>query len=351
MYEVDFLPVESEGATSSKCGDAISARFTVEQEGREAVIVIDGGYSSVGDELKSHIERYYNTDVIDLVVSTHPDADHINGLKTLVEQADVQKLMVHRPRFHVGNASQFSNIEAVDDLVKLANQHGIPLVEPFEGVQEFGGQLTVLGPTEAYYTELVKQHLEEERTGKAAERRQAHGAKRMSFFARRTLDKVLSWMPVETLTDEGETGPRNDSSAVILLEVDARRLLFTGDAGIPAIERAADYYEDSHVGPFSSYPLTFFQVPHHGGKRNLGPSLLDLVLGPCGQEYQEVSAFISSAKSCEDHPSPKVTNALKRRGCQIARTEGNTIWHHNNAPDRPNFSPIPEMEWLNEDDD
>lgn len=62
MHEVDFLPVESQSATSSKCGDAIAVRFTCE-EGRNVVIVIDGGYSDVGSDLKGHIEKYYDTHV------------------------------------------------------------------------------------------------------------------------------------------------------------------------------------------------------------------------------------------------------------------------------------------------
>jgi len=349
MHEIDFLPVESEGATSSKCGDAIAVRFTYKSEGRKAVIVIDGGYSDVGEDLKDHIGEYYDTDVIDLVISTHPDADHINGLKTLLEQPTARKLMIHRPRLHVPNVSQFSNIEAVDDLLKLAKQRDIPIIEPFEGVQDFGGQLTILGPTEAYYTELVKQHLEEERTGEAAARRRDHGTKGTSLA--RTLDKILSWMPVETLPDDGETGPRNNSSVIALLEVDGRRLLFTGDAGIPALERAADYYEYTHRGAFSSYPLNFFQGPHHGSKRNVGPTILNRILGPRGYPYQELASFISSAKTCDDHPSPKVANALKRRGCRIACTEGKKIWHHCGAPGRPDWSPIPQIDWLDEDDD
>lgn len=349
MHEIDFLPVESEGATSSKCGDAIAVRFTYEAEGRNAVIVIDGGYSDVGEDLKDHIAKYYDTDVIDLMISTHPDADHLNGLKTLLEQTTVRKLMIHRPRLHVPNVSQFSNIEAVDDLLKLANQRDIPIVEPFEGVQEFGGQLTILGPTEAYYTELVKQHLEEERTGEAAARRRSHGRK--GALLARGLDKILSWMPMETLPDDGETGPRNNSSAIALLEVDDRRLLFTGDAGIPALGGAADYYEHTHRGAFSSYPLNFFQGPHHGSKHNVGQTILNRILGSQGNPYQDLASIISSAKTCDDHPSPKVTNALKRRGCHVSCTEGRTVCHSHDAPGRPGWLPISQIDWLDEDDD
>jgi hypothetical protein len=120
---------------------------------------------------------------------------------------------------------------------------------------------------------------------------------------------------------------------------------------MPALERAADYYEYIHLGPFSSYPLSFFQAPHHGSKHNVGRTILNRMLGQRGQPYQDLCGFISSAKTCDDHPSPKVSNALKRRGCRVALTEGKKIWHHHNAPERYDYSPIPQVDWLEEDDD
>lgn len=97
MYEVDFLPVESPGQSSSKCGDAVAINFTYATEKRQAVIVIDGGYTDTGSDLAEHIRCYYDTNVVDLVVSTHPDADHINGLRTLLGDMEVRQLMIHQP--------------------------------------------------------------------------------------------------------------------------------------------------------------------------------------------------------------------------------------------------------------
>jgi beta-lactamase superfamily II metal-dependent hydrolase len=322
MYEVDFLPVESDGGTSSKCGDAIAMTFTYEEEQRQAVVVIDGGYSKTGIDLVEHIDQYYGTRDIDLVVSTHPDADHINGLKSVLENAKVHTLMMHQPRRHVKSAKDFSNIEAVDELVSLATNNGIQLVEPFTGCSWFDGQFTVLGPTQEYYVELVEQHLAEERTGIAAARRQPVSG--LSNGEMIDLSYSLALMPPESLTDDGETGPRNNSSVISLLRVGEDRLLFTGDAGIPALEKAADYYEFNLVGSFSGNPLRFLQIPHHGSKRNLGPTILDRMVGT-QSSIRSINAIISSAKACEDHPSPKVVNAATRRGCYVVATEGKTV--------------------------
>jgi hypothetical protein len=43
VYEVDFLPVENENQDGGKSGDAITVRFTVEAQHRDAVVVTDGG--------------------------------------------------------------------------------------------------------------------------------------------------------------------------------------------------------------------------------------------------------------------------------------------------------------------
>lgn len=347
MYEVDFLPVESPGTSSSKCGDAITIRFTHEQEGRQVVIVIDGGYSSTGTEVVEHINKYYDTNTIDLVISTHPDADHINGLQTVLENSNVETLMVHRPRMHVSSVQDFSNIEAVDDLLAVARAHRVDVIEPFEGVSAFADKVTILGPSLEYYVSLVEEHLEEERTGKAATRRQP--SSKSFTFARKALDTFLTLMPFETLTNDGETGPRNNSSVITLLQIDGVRMLFTGDAGIPALERAANYYELSRIGPFTHSPLHFIQLPHHGSKRNVGPDILDRLLAPQGK-YQKVPAIISSAQSCEDHPSPKVINAASRRGCLVVATEGHAICHSDGSIPRPDWVPVEPIGPLSEDD-
>ncbi|MEU5676992.1 hypothetical protein [Streptomyces rochei] len=97
-YEIDFLPVGDE----SSGGDAITLRYGNLHGPREqqTVMVIDGGYLDDGEALVQHIRDYYRTGVVDLVVSTHPDRDHINGLRVVLEQMTVKKLLMHLPWSH-----------------------------------------------------------------------------------------------------------------------------------------------------------------------------------------------------------------------------------------------------------
>jgi beta-lactamase superfamily II metal-dependent hydrolase len=74
-YEIDFLPVETD-----KSGDAIAIRYTV--NGATAVHVVDGGYLDTGEALVEHLSTLYG---VGHVVLTHPDQDHANGLRKVVE--------------------------------------------------------------------------------------------------------------------------------------------------------------------------------------------------------------------------------------------------------------------------
>jgi beta-lactamase superfamily II metal-dependent hydrolase len=332
VYEVDFLAVDPDG----KSGDAITARFST-PSGSEAVIVIDGGFTEIGVDIVNHVRRWYGTSYVDLVINTHPDADHINGLKTVLEQLRVGELLIHQPRLH-GFTETDLNPEALDDLLAVARRRGVLVTEPFAGLQRFGGALTVLGPTQAYYEELLKEQLMTRSLAAVLAslyRKALAGARR-----------VLPALPPETLDDTGETTPRNDTSVITQLAVDGRRLLFTGDAGIPAIDAALDYAELSYL---TSGALEFLDVPHHGSRRNLGPTVLDRLLNL----QDSVIAFVSASDSDPKHPSPKVTNALMRRGCRVYTTENGGKWHHSvDAPARgwPPAQPVPPLDEADDED-
>lgn len=347
MFEVDFLPVENRDQDGGKSGDAIAINFTVHAEHRQAVVVIDGGFKDTADSLVGHIREYYRTNVVDLMISTHPDADHLNGLAGVVEALEVRELMVHQPRAHARDVSDFSNLEALDALLDTAKAYGVLVSEPFSGESRFGGQLTVLGPTASYYEDLLAQQLWE------AKHLAASATASRGWWQRgiNLLERAVDWLPVETLTDDGETSHRNNSSVITSLTVDGQRMLFTGDAGIPAMTAAADQYENTY-GSFAASPLSFIQAPHHGSKRNLGPTLLNRILGmPNSPFASSTIAFISSAKAAPKHPSPKVVNALKRRGCFVGATEGITICHSSGTVARPGWGTLQPLPALVEDDD
>jgi hypothetical protein len=69
-----------------------------------------------------------------------------------------------------------------------------------------------------------------------------------------------------------------------------------------------------------------FQVPHHGGRRNVSTELLDRWLGPrlsspLPEGQKRFTAMISSAKEDTDHLRKAVLRAMKHRSAFIATTE------------------------------
>ncbi len=167
---------------------------------------------------------------------------------------------------------------------------------------------------------------------------------------RNLLDGAIGALPFEeTLTDLGETAPRNETSVITVLKLGDQRVMLTGDAGRRALTRAAIEYEHV-IGSFRSHPLSIFQGPHHGSRRNIGPTLLVRILGPRHGGWGQ-NAIVSAAEAAPKHPSAKVTNALARRGCYVLATRGMTINYRLNMASRPGWSTVPALPPLFEGDD
>lgn len=368
-YEVDFLPV----GNGEKSGDAIALRFgdLASQDRRDqCVVLIDGGTKESGQALVDHVGKHYHTDHVDLVVNTHPDGDHSSGLTVVLEQLSVGQLWVHRPWDHSERICHMFNdgritsgglsarlkaaLENARELEKLAKRKGVPIVEPFAGVQHTacGGRLTVLGPTQQYYEALLTD-FRSTPDKKEAYSMAASLLKSLQEGAVAVAQRVRESFDVETLKEpeDDATSAENNSSAILLLQIDGKQLLFTGDAGVPALERADDWAESAGI---ALSDCCFSQVPHHGSRRNVGPSILDRILGPRRSDDQpDKAAFVSASKHAPKHPSRRVTNAYRRRGARVITTEGAAIWYYSaDAPARSGYSaaiPVPFHTTVEED--
>lgn len=341
VYEVDFLPVGDGG----RSGDAITLRYTAPNpaNGDWVVVVFDGGFSDDGEALVRHIKRYYGTSRVDLVVSTHPDGDHVGGLHHVLEQLTVGELLVHDPRPHLTSTAGLA-LDAVLELIDLADRLGVPRAEPFTGLSRFGETFQVCGPTREYYRLLLTEQL-------AGAGRQDLGMKSAFAAGLRALLGVIG-RPVERLTDRGVTSPRNDSSAICQVVAGADRLLFTGDAGQPALAHAADRLE---VLGFDAerQPIRLFQAPHHGSRRNVGPTVLDRLLG-AHTSTARGACVVSAAAAADRHPNPLVVNAVGLRGYPVYVTNGQAICDHVGTPDRRGWSSLASVGFVDdseEDDD
>jgi len=341
-YEIDFLPV-GEG---SRSGDAIALRYgnLAGERSEQKVVVIDGGFTDNGQSLVELIRNHYDTELVDIVVATHPEQDHIKGLETLLAQLSVGELWMHQPWAHsealaAARSASFQTLQLserleesmreLSDLEALADQREIPLFEPFTGRASDDKAFFVIGPDLDYYEELLA-----EMPGSAT---QAVGASVLRKLAEAAQALVPESLHVETLTDSGKTTAQNNSSVISVLSFEGRLSIFTADAGMPALERAADFLQSAGYLPGQ---CEFIQVPHHGSRRNVGPTVLDRFLGTKGTEEGRGLAFVSAAKNgAPKHPAKKVTNAFRRRGYKTRATQGKAWLYHHNAPSRPNYGP------------
>jgi hypothetical protein len=344
MYEVEFLAV----GDGEKSGDAIAIRFTSPRTGEYVTGVIDAGFTDTGDELVGHVIRYFETDHVDFVLSTHPDADHINGMGSVMRNLDVGTLLIHRPAQH--GYPKNSGSRPAEELVQLAHRQGAEVVEPFVGVSGWDGAFMIAGPTEAYYEEMLA---EQEVTQKAAVAKRSFAERYFGEAAtatvRRLAQKALTKFPIELPFDDADgTNPRNNSAAILSLMVDGQHLLFPSDTGVPAINEALDFLDGQERT--QNYP-NFIALPHHGSRHNLDRDTIERLLG--GHTRQQYGTAFASVSVESDLPSPRVANAFGRRGYPISVTRGwNYIRHHSSdAPYRPGLKPLPVLPPLDEDGD
>lgn len=340
-YELDYIPV-GEG---EKSGDCIAFRFWDPQLGinSQKVVVIDGGFKDSAESLILHINTCYGTNKVDIVISTHPDMDHTSGLITVLEKMEVSNLVMHLPWNHASDIKkQFSggrltvsgvkkdleeSLVYASELEDIAIKKGIAVHEPFSGTTAFDGVLHFLGPTKEYYQSLLPHF-----RGTPGPITSLGLLGMLKNTGENISQKVQDFLHINHLDDEDSTSPENNTSTVILIQIDGHKLLLTGDAGKRAIENAINY---AHAQNIVLDDLMLFDVPHHGSKRNLGKTMMDHI----NAQY----AYISAPKDSEKHPSPKVTNHLIKKGIKTFTTQGRHIYHFHGVPLREGWSGLTEI--------
>lgn len=334
-YEIDFIPV----GVGEKNGDAIAMRIT--ENGETEIYVIDGGTKASGEALVQHVKKHYGTNRVDYLISTHPDMDHISGLKVVLEELEVGELWMHKPWEHApriikdildGRVTQRSlgerikkSVRLAQEVEKIAKDKNIQIYEPFQGAQ-IGSYFYVLSPSEKWYIELLK-NFDNMPPSKATP------VLENQTFASSTDTAYEDWN-TETLKEDGETSARNESSVVLLgILPDDDGVLLTGDAGRQALTKAYEYAWDCD---YDLQQCQFIQMPHHGSRRNVSPDLLDMLLGPIlpVDSPAEKISFVNTSKGAPDHPKKSVVNAFIRRGVKVVATKGKTICRRSRYPRR-----------------
>jgi beta-lactamase superfamily II metal-dependent hydrolase len=357
-YEIDFLPV----GTGERSGDAICVRYGT--PGNYKVMVYDGGTKESGEKLVEHIKTFYGTSHVDYVVCSHPDADHASGLSVVVEQLSVGELWMHRPwehsklildYFHDGRITDTSLANRLKDkmaaayaLEELAQEKDIPIYEPFQGAKI--GEFYVLSPDKDWYVHELIADFEKSPDKKQAAYAQNNSLLRALFSsAKEGLNSVAESWGFETLREDVCTSAENESSVVLFGWIADRGILLTGDAGVQALSKAASYAEERNMS--IPHCIKFAQVPHHGSRNNVSPSVLNRLLGPRSASPvsdAQITAFVSAGKGSETHPRKMVVNAFLRRNAKVMVTRAQPIRHHHKMGTRAGWTAIDSLTFSQE---
>lgn len=360
LGEIEFLAV-GEG---SHPGDAIIVRYG--DPASYQLMVVDGGTANCGETLVAHLRQHFGARVsLEHVVLTHSDADHASGLRELLREIPVAHVWLHIPWLlseHAIHLFQHSwtkdklaaaikkEYDIVAEIVDLAVQQGSKLHYPFQG--EAIGPFVVLSPSVTQYLHLLPQF------DKTPEPDQSllesagfwigkPSSNSILALLEKAVAKVQNWVPEtwtgERLRDGGVTSASNESSVVLYANLAAdRRILLTGDAGPRALNWAAAY---ASTNGYALKAFSFVQIPHHGSRRNVGPTILNELLGPIQPEgTTRFTAFVSAPKDDDTHPRKIVLNAFMRRGGKIIATQGTNKIHYGGFPKRDGYvdvEPIP----------
>lgn len=355
LCEIEFMAV-GEGC---RAGDAIVIRYG--EINSYKLMVVDGGTADTGEALVTHLRQQYGQGVtLEHVVLTHSDADHASGLRTLLREVPVANLWLHIPWLLSSEAIGLfkskswtketlaaaikKEYDIISELVDIALERKSNIHYPFQGSQI--GPFTVLSPRRATYVHLLPQF---EKTPEAdqelLEAAQIWIGKAPTGLLKELLEKaaakVAKWLPeswvMERLRDGGQTSASNESSVILYGAMGAdERVLLTGDAGVNALSWAIQHAEATGL-PLRQF--SFVQIPHHGSRRNVGPSVLNALLGPIQAEgsTSRFAAFVSAPKDDDQHPRKIVLNAFTRRGGRVHATQGANKVHWGGFPPRPGY--------------
>ena len=354
--EIEFLAVGSD----SKAGDAIVARYGYETDYK--LMLIDGGMAETGGEIVAHLKKYFGAIVeLENVLLTHSDADHASGLRTILEEIPVKNLWLHVPwllsaeAIHLFKDKRWTQeglsaaikkeYDIVSEIFDLASSNGCGMYYPFEGSNI--GPFRALSPDKYAYLHLLPQFEKTPDPDQEAIEAASMWLGKSSPLQRLVeiaKAKVESWTTEtwdkERLKDGGVTSASNESSVVLYGAFDSnRRVLLTGDAGVNALSWAAQYAISAGL-PLQQF--TFVQLPHHGSRRNVGPTVLNQLLGsiqPQGSNSR-FDAFVSAPADDETHPRKIVLNAFKRRGGRVIPTQGTNKIHYGGFPKRDGYTDV-----------
>lgn len=290
-------------ALPARHGDALLVQY-VGPDNRNHYIWVDGGlaetYEQTGKAVLQAIDA--RDDLVDLLVVTHVDRDHIGGVLALALDSEAPHERIHRYWFNASrNLSQFYQTRHHPDKEVGGNAMGVRGIQEGMRLESFlqkegkwdqqpiaqfqveslsGMDVIVLGPEKEALAHLAQRW--EDEMEDMSER---------NIADTRRIDQPASLEALAQKSFDEDDSRVNASSIVLALEFEGKRILLLGDAHPSATE---DALKRLGYTPENPMVLDACKLSHHGSKRSLSTSFLDLI--DCAH------FIISTDGSRFDHP-------------------------------------------------
>lgn len=296
LCEIEFLAV----GEASRAGDCAVIRYG--DATNYELMLVDGGTADTGEALVKHLKKHFGDKVrLTHIVLTHSDNDHASGLREVLREIPVHNLWLHIPwllakeAVHLFKDTRWTadgladavrkEYGIIEEIIDLAQEQRTSIHYPFQGDKI--GPFTVLSPRRANYLHLLPQF---EKTPEPNRQKLEEagiwigprsGSKLFGMLDT-ALAKVQNWLSEEwnneRLRDGRVTTASNESSVILYGDLaPGRKVLLTGDAGNEALTWAANYAKASNL---TLQKFNFVQIPHHGSWNNVGPTVLNELIGP-----------------------------------------------------------------------
>ena len=303
---------------TARDGDAILLSYEG-PAGRRHVLV-DGGRRETYTVLRPALARIADAgERIELLVLTHIDADHIEGLLELIQDPDrpitIDEVWFNGPDqlsrlqalgFDQGDAFQVGLKAAA--LGANARFQGGPIVLPANGcpprfVLDGGLAITLLSPDTGRLTKLAAQwRAWHAAAPKRAMEKEARRGKRLQAMGRRPMPARIDVAALAEASIELDRELVNGTSIAFVAEWAGARALLAADAHPDLLCASLDHLRE----PGKSYVVDLLKVPHHGSAGNITAALLERL------ECRRYA--ISTDGSRHGHPDPEAVARLLRYG-------------------------------------
>ena len=278
MSKIHFLPVYHGDSFVIEC----------DQEGHHGVVVVDGGPSGGAEFLKSKLEQVGTPD---LLVLTHYDGDHIQGLIDYIEACRCRLVVPAKEVW----ANCAGDVKVKDDnfspIAPKSLRQGVEMARLLNAMARTGkmtwrddivegmevqnypfASIEVVSPTSEMRELAIG--LQEEQ----AEKMDAIDVEK-GMLAKMTRKDDID-IPLDILAQGKPKAPNkskdvpNASSIAFILRCDGLSILMLGDSfphNVEACLRSKGYSEDNPL------EVDFVKVAHHGSKHNTSNELLDII--------------------------------------------------------------------------